>query len=354
MTVWTDGKQIEHRFYEVDPSTWRDRRAFSLVTDCSITRDASAELLGGAKMQVGEPVDREFYIREYLVATQGGVSERVCLGTHLAQNSRSDADGKVIWRPLSCYSPLQELRDSPLPTFAQAAAGSDPVARAAAICRAGCRAPVMWSGASGASLPDTLTAERGDDPLSFARKLLASAGMEIAVDEWGRISFEPIRPTSSLSPSWMYRDDEVSILFPDASEEVRWSELPNAMELTMPCGTGQLVGRARNEDADSPISTVRRGRVKVAREDGDALPAGSTQEQADARALERLKALSCDTRTIIYRHGYCPVRLGDGVLFDYTRHEWTARLRVVRQVIECGSSSCTVTETGAGSEILWR
>lgn len=354
MTVWTDGKQISYRYCEVDPRTWRDLRPLGAVTDCSVTRDRGSDFLGGVQMTVGEYVANEMYVREYLLATQRGVTEQVCLGTHLVQVSKLRYTGKSVLRPLSGFSPAKELDAAELPTFHQVRSGSDPVVAAAALMRAKCRAPVVGAAGSGVSLASPMTAERDDTPLSFVRKLLDAASMELCVDPYGRFSIEPVRDSASLQPVWEFRDDEVSILFPEADEETKWGSLPNVLRATFDVGGETLVGRAVNTDPSSALSTAVRGREVYESGDGSVLPAGSTQADADAAAMAMLRERSCDTRTIMFSHGYCPVFPGNGVLFDYTAHSRRARLRVERQVIELGSSSCTVTTTGSHTESLWR
>lgn len=347
---WTKTKRISYEHYEVDVPTWTDKRQMPNVANCKITRDEERDVLYGATMTVGEYVRREIYVRSYLVAEQpvgSGEKTRVCLGTNLVQAPKLNLDGKAAKRAVSAYSPLIELRRGLLPLLYTVPKGSDVVRAAKAICARWCRAPVLPCELS-VAMAAPLTADTSDNPLTFLRKVLDVAALELRVDAYGRLSFAPVVPSSAMQPTWVYKDYEQQIMYPDVTEDANWAETPNTLEVVF--GGGAVVGHAYNRDESSELSIQARGEVGL-REDGpNQTP---TQQAADAYAAKRLEELSCDERTCEYEHGYNGVSLGDCVGMDYTKHGYTVTMRVTRQEIDCGSSCCKVHERAKHTVRMW-
>ena len=58
--------------------------------------------------------------------------------------------------------------------------------------------------------------------------------------------------------------------------------------------------------------------------------------------------------TITYKHGYCPVRLGDCVRLNYKRAGLNGvKAKVISQTIDC-VPGCPVTEKAVFTAELWR
>ena len=72
MTNWLGTMQQTFEYYIVDPGTWKDISKVENVISSSINRDASAETLGSASINVNETLG-ECYIRIYLITIQNGV-----------------------------------------------------------------------------------------------------------------------------------------------------------------------------------------------------------------------------------------------------------------------------------------
>ena len=67
-----------------------------------------------------------------------------------------------------------------------------------------------------------------------------------------------------------------------------------------------------------------------------------------------LKQLSTVEYSMSYTHGYCPVRVGDGILMNYRRADLNnIRARVTSQTINC-QTGVTVSETAVYETKLWR
>ena len=66
-----------------------------------------------------------------------------------------------------------------------------------------------------------------------------------------------------------------------------------------------------------------------------------------------LTELSTIEYTLSYTHGYCPVRIGDCVMFNYSRAGITGiKAKVISQSIKC-EPGCQVTEKAIFTTKLW-
>ena len=111
MADWTASMQQKFEYYIVDPGTWKDVSIIDNVKSCTISRDADAETLGSATINVTESVG-ECYIRIYLITIQNGVTEKHPLGTFLVQTPSSSFNGKVRDVSMYAYTPLLELKEN--------------------------------------------------------------------------------------------------------------------------------------------------------------------------------------------------------------------------------------------------
>ena len=109
-----------------------------------------------------------------------------------------------------------------------------------------------------------------------------------------------------------------------------------------------------NDDSNSPVSTVRRGREIVHRVTNPDLVGNPTEHQIEDYANQLLRELSSLEYTVSYTHGYCPVRLGDCVRLNYERAGIVdTKAKVIRQSIKC-EPGCPVTEKAVFTAKLWR
>ena len=131
-------------------------------------------------------------------------------------------------------------------------------------------------------------------------------------------------------------------------------DIPNVVEVIYSGDNGCLLSRIVNNDENSPISTVNRGREIVYRDTNPNLSGVPTQEMLDEYATQLLRNLSCLEHKITYTHGYCPVRVGDCVMLNYEKANIkNVRAKVVSQSIKC-ETGCPVQETAVFTTKLWR
>ena len=352
MTNWLGTMQQTFEYYIVDPGTWKDISKVENVISSSINRDASAETLGSASINVNETLG-ECYIRIYLITIQNGVREKHPLGTFLIQTPSYNFDGKTKSITLDAYTPLLELKENYPPLGYSILKGENILNMAFRLVRENLRAPV-YETTNGEVLHTNFVAATDDTWMTFLSDLLSNAKYKFGLDELGRILFLPDQDTRSLQPVWTYTDDNSSILYPSLDIDHDLYGIPNVVEVIYSNGNQYYYGEAVNDDSNSPISTVSRGRRITHRVTNPSILGNPTQTQIQEYAEQTLREMSTLEYTITYKHGYCPVRLGDCVRLNYKRAGLNGvKAKVISQTIDC-VPGCPVTEKAVFTAELWR
>jgi hypothetical protein len=343
--------QQTFEYYTVDPGTWKDVKKINNVKSCTINRDSDTETLGSATIDVTESLG-ECYVRVYLITIQNGVKEKHPLGTYLVQTPSSSFDGKIRSVTMDAYSPLLELKENPPPLGYSLMKGNNIMEKAYQLCREHARAPVVKTPCD-KSLNYDFVANTNDTWLTYISDLMNNAKYSFSLDELGRILFSPKQDTASLQPVWTYDDGNSSILYSDITMDHDLYGIPNVVEVVYTSGADIFQARAVNNDPNSPISTVSRGREilhRVTNPDFSGLP---SQRQVEEYAERVLRELSSLEYTVSYSHGYCPARVGDCVRLNYRRAGITdIKARIVSQSIKC-EAGCMVTEKAVFTTKLW-
>lgn len=349
---WSESMEQSFEYYEVDPNTWKDIRKIENVKSCSIDRDESSDTLGSASISIVDTLG-ETYIRAYLLIRQNGNNFRVTLGTFLVQTPSSDFDGKNRNVTMDCYTPLLELKENPPPLGYTLMKGENIMERAYEICRENCRAPVVETKLEKV-LEANFVSNTDDTWLVFLQDLLAQAKYKFYLDEEGKILFAPIQKLEQLKPVWTFNDDNSSILYPDINLEHDLYGIPNVVEVVCSTGTEMYTARIVNDDPNSPTSTVNRGREILYRETSPNIQGIPSTKQIDEYAEALLEELSSVEYQVSYKHGYCPVRVGDCVRLNYERADLKdVKAKVISQSINC-ETSCSVDETAVFTRKLWK
>lgn len=352
MPDWTQSMQQTFEYYTVDPATWRDLKRLDTVKSCTINRDSEVETLGSATIDVTESLE-ECYIRVYLVTIQNGIREKHSLGVFLVQTPSTSFNGKVQEVSMDAYTPLLELKEKPTPLGYSILKGDNIMNVAYRLTRENCRAPVVEPSCD-ETLFDDFVANVDDTWLTFLTDLISNAKYTFGLDEMGRVLFLPKQDTSSLQPVHTYHDDNSSILYPEVTLDRDLYGIPNVVEVVYSSGNSYYTARAVNDDENSPISMVNRGREITYRESNPSIIGNPTENQIDEYAEQLLRNLSSLEYTITYSHAYCPVRLGDCVRLNYKRAGLEdVKAKVINQSIEC-KPGCKVTEKAVFTTKLWR
>ena len=352
MADWLSSMQQTFEYYIVDPKTWKDIELIDTVKSSTIQRDAEAETLGSAAIDMTESVG-ESYIRIYLITIQNGLRERHPLGTFLVQTPSLNFNGRLQNISVDAYTPLIELKESPPPLGYSILKNSNVMDFAYRLARERARAPVVKTECN-TLLGMNFTASTDDTWLTFLSDLIANAKYNFALDEMGRILLSPYQDTASLQPVWTYNDDNSSILYPEISVDRDLYGIPNVVEVIHSNGAGYYFVRAVNDDPNSVTSTISRGREIIHRVNNPDLVGKPTESQVKDYANQLLRELSVLEYTVTYTHGYCPVRLGDCVRLNYARAGITnIKAKVISQTIKC-EPGCPVTEKAVFTTRLWR
>ena len=351
MADWHSSMQQTFEYYIVDPNTWKDIKLVNNVKSCTINRDAEAETLGSATIDITDSLG-ECYIRAYLVTIQNGVKEKHPLGTFLVQTPSSGFDGRVRNVSMDAYTPLLELKENPPPLGYSVAKDENIMVMAARLTQEHARAPVVSTECSTTVFND-FVANTDDTWLTFLSDFIATAKYTFSLDEMGRILFSPIQDTASLQPVWTYDDGDDSILYHELEMDHDLYGIPNVVEVVYSNGSESYYARAVNDDVNSPISTVNRGREIKHRVTDPDLIGDPTGNQIEEYAKQLLRELSSLEYTISYTHGYCPVRIGDCVRLNYSRAGlMNVKAKVISQSIKC-EPGCPVSEKAVFTTKLW-
>ena len=473
MIDWSASMQQTFEFYEVDPTTWKDKKPLTTIKSGTINWDSSAETRGSATFDVTDSVG-ECYVRVYLAVNQNGEKDKFPLGTFLVQTPSSSFDGKTRSVSMDAYTPLLELKENQPPIGYYIPKGEDVMTWAYDLASTYSRAPVdrpipstklsynfvadsndtwldfvsdlitaaytstcykveqqegeyvrtpttieasngekvegvqtttkeqVYSGTltrlvstyycvveNGSLITYYKVVEEGDilvrteEPITPVSGVAIDSNVKtntgevvyndyiseseegyycvidnitqymIDVDELGHILFKPQRAIESQQPIWTYTDDNSSILYPDLNMDHDLYGIPNVVEILYSDGKVFYHSKAVNDDKNSPVSTVARGREIVYRMSNPELYGTVTQERLDEYAEKCLKTLSSVEYTISYTHGYCPVKVGDCIRFNYSKAGLTdVKAKVIYQSIRC-EAGCPVSEKAVFTVKLW-
>lgn len=351
MADWTASMQQTFEYYSVDPGTWKDVKLIDNITGCTISRDADADTLGSATLDINDAIGEQ-YIREYLVTIQNGVKERHPLGTHMIQSPSTSFDGKITSVSMDAYTPLIELKECPPPIGYALLKDQNIMDIAYRLVREHARAPVV-STTDDQTLYSDFVSDLNDTWLTFLKDLISNAKYNFSLDEYGRILFAPVQDIASLQPKWTFDDGNSSILYPSISMDRDLYGIPNVVEVIYSKGYDTYTATAVNNNPNSPISTISRGRKIVYRETDPDLIGNPTKKQIDKYAEQLLRNLSAVEYTISYTHGYCPVTINDCIRLNYERAGITdVKAKIISQTINC-TPGCPVTETAVFTKNLW-
>lgn len=351
MVDWHSSMSQMFEFYVVDPVTWGDKELLNSIKACTINRDDEEETLGSATLECTDSLG-ECYVRVYLISIQNGKREKHALGTFMVQTPSVVFDGKVRNISMDAYTPLLELKEKLPPIGYTVLSGENVMDIAFRLCRENVRAPVVKT-SSEIILYCDFIADPSENWLSFITDFIAYANFRFSLDEKGRILFAPKQDIASLQPVWTYDDTNSSILYPDITVDRDLYGIPNVVEVVYSTDTSYYYAKVVNDDPNSPISTVKRGREIMHRVSNPEFPGEPTQVQIEKYAEQLLRNLSSLEYTLSYTHGYCPARVGDCVMLNYSRAGLVnVKAKIVRQSIKC-EPGCPVTETAVFTTKLW-
>lgn len=325
---WSKGFSASYYLTLVDPVTWRDTERIE-ITSGSVSRTASG-LRQSADIDCTsfEP-DRERWVRVWLDAAQEGDAAHEALFTGLTSAVETTLNGNRKTIPLACYSVLKPCEDVLLDIGYYIYQGTS-VKRALQELLSATPAPVVIEGTP-PQLYQTIIAERSENNLSMVNKLLNVIGWRMKIDGDGtiRVGGYDTDPKSSFG---IYND----VIEPRVGLKADWFKCPNVFRASC----GDLTAIARDDDRNSILSTVNRGR-EVWKEDTSVK---LTEEGLEQYARRRLVEEQAYAYSVSYTRRYDPaVNVSDTVRLHYPEQKLMGEYAVVSQNFTLGHG-CPVQE----------
>lgn len=352
MIDWTKSMQQTFEYYVVDPKSWKDKERLTNVRSSRITRDIETDTLESLTLDTSDVLG-ECYVRVYMIVIQNGIRTKIPLITSLVQTPSYGFDGKIRNVSLDAYSPLLELKENQPPLGYAIIEESNIMDTAYKLIRENVRAPVVKTNDDKTLFHDFI-ANTDDTWISFVRDLISNANYTISLDEMGRVLFKPQQDYNTLQPKWSFDDSNSSILYPDIDLTHDLYGIPNAVEVIFSNNKDYKMVKVVNDNKNSPTSTINRGREIVYRVTNPSVLSDPTEELLRIHGEQVLKQLSTLEYRVSYKHGYCPLNVGDCVRLNYKRAGLNnVKGKIVNQTIEC-VPGCPVTETVVFTDQLWR
>lgn len=349
---WTKSMKQEFEFYKVNPATWKDDEQLHHITNFKIVRDLSESTCGHANISTTKDYG-ESYIRAYMKCTQGEEQEMVPLATVLAQTPGKQYDGFKATYDIDAYTPLIELKNDKPPIGYAIKKGLNVMIQACRLTAENINAPLIEAKREGQNFRNNFCANLDDTWLSFISDMIQYVQMRFEIDGMGRVTFAPFQELSSLSPCWTYTDDENSIFYPEIKDDQDFYSIPNVVEILYSSYKGMMYVRVENNDPNSKVSTVNRGRTILYRDTNPSVSETATIKEVKEYAVTLLKELSSLEHTVTYSHGFTPVQIGSCVRLNYERAGLVdVKAKVISQSFDC-SPGCKVEETAVYTTNLW-
>lgn len=294
------------QFYAVtvDPVSWSDMSRVELISG-SISR-TNADLRQTAQLSVRDfDPDREHWIRIYMDARQNEDISHIPLFTGLVSSPQDDINGAVKTLPLECYSVLEPLRDIKLDRGWYLPAGTN-AAQAIKRLMQATPAPLVIP-LSADYLQDFIIAENNESNLTMVDKVLTAMGWTLYIEGDGTVVVGP-KPEDVVAT---FSSNDVDIIEKAVTIKHDWFSCPNVFRAS----SGDLTAIARDDNPNSPLSTVNRGREVIMAEDGVSL---SSNEGIAQYADRRLKEEQNRIEEAQYNRRYWPsVNIGSLIKLDY-------------------------------------
>lgn len=325
---WAKGFSATYRAFKVNPGTWEDEEEIRVISG-SVSRDVTAELVESATLELTDSIG-ESWVRVYLIAEQDDKKEREALFTGLTSQPSKELDGMRTNYSVDCFSVLKPAADILLPLGWYGLAGQDAGELLSELLSV-VPAPVKVTGTARA-LDEHIVAQGDETALSMARTIASAVGYQIRISGRGEII---IADYSSAPVQRFGRNNDV--LETEITDTKDWYSCPNVLRVI--CDSTSAI--ARDDDPESPLSTVSRGR-EIWVQENVSLSSGAS---LSSYAMERLKELQKPSRILDYSRRYDPdVMPGDVIEMAYPDAELTGLFRVITQDLELGYGCRTEEE----------
>jgi hypothetical protein len=330
---WSKGFSSSVYLSVVDPPTWKDISRIE-VTGGKVSKDDDSELKESADVDcVNYDQTAERWVRIYMDTRQNGAASHVALFTGLASVPDKDIKGALIETPVQCYSVLKPAQDIYLPRGWYVSGGSDGAGKVAELLNVTPAPKVITEGSP--VLMESIIAEDDETNLSMALKILDAINWRLRITGDGTIHICP----QAVEVSARFDAEEYDCLETEVSLTYDWFSCPNVFRAI----SEDMTAIARDDDPDSPLSTVVRGREIWEQETDCDLNTGESIADYAQRRLEELQTAS---QEIDYDRRFHPdVLPGDLVRIKYPGQGLDGVYKVASQDIDISKSGRTSEES---------
>lgn len=313
---WAKGFEATYYMTLVDRDTWKDTERIE-ITGGSVSRSDS-NLIESADIDCVSYERGEQWVRLWLDARQDGAdASHVALFTGLATSPAVSINGMVRQNSLECYSVLKPADDVPLSRGYFVGGGTNVPDLIKQELLSDSPAPVLIDGEA-PPLAKTLLAENGESKLSMAGKLLTAINWRFRISGDGTIHICP--KDNTIVASFDAFDNDV--VEPQITVEQDWYACPNVFQAII----DGVAYTARDDNPNSVLSTVSRGREIWVTEENPTLNSGETATQYVNR---RLREEQTAIMKVSYNRRFYPdVTIGDCVKMNYPAQKVTGTFRI--------------------------
>lgn len=329
---WSKGFSSRYYISILDRNTWRDIRRIEIVGG-SIKREAE-ELRESADIDcVNYSETTEQLIRVWLDARQNGASSHIPLFTGLATSPGKDINGTLVSNTLECYSVLKMAEDMLLPRgwYAPKGINGGELIKDLLGVIPGLSVSISENSPG---LDSAIIAEEGENRLSMTDKILSSMAWRLRLDGYGNVYILPY----DRNPVATFDSLNNDVLEPTLTVKHDWYNCPNVYRAVL----DDAYAVARDDDPDSPLSTISRGREIWFEDSTVYLQENETLAEYADRMLKLEQRASI---TMSYDRRFDPsVNVSDVVRLGYAAQEISGEYLVTSQTITLGYNAKTSEE----------
>jgi hypothetical protein len=256
-------------------------------------------------------------------------------GVFLLSTPPRHTDGKTVTREIEAYDQLQILVDDKVESRYTVNKNVNYIAAISAVLTsAGITRQNLTS--TSKTLPTARDWEPGTSKLSIIGDLLGAINYRsLYIDEHGYAVAQPYVSPAVRASEYTYADNQESVMFGEATEELDLWAIPNRWLLTVTDpDLPALTANYTNDNPDSPTSTVSRGRVIVDHREVEA----ADQESLTAQVLRIAQESTQQYRKIEFFTGLMPMHSDSdvytfaysklGISEKFTETEWILPLDI--------------------------
>lgn len=330
---WSKGFSSRYYISVVDKRSWRDISRIE-ITGGSIKRTIDSLRESADISCVDYSSNEEQLIRVWLDAKQDGVTSHTPLFTGLATSPDRNINGRLATNTLQCYSVFKIAQDVLLPRGWYAPSdmvGTTLINNLLSVTGA----PInIATDAEPPTLKYAIIAEQGENNLSMADKILSAIDWRMKINGFGEISIEP----NNMEPVNVFSSLNNDVLETSLTITYDWYSCPNVYRATVDDSSAI----ARDDNPNSPLSTINRGREVWVEEDSCYL---NENETLADYARRRLKEAQQVNTGISYTRRFDPsVTVEDVITLNYPEQGLTGNFLVIDQSIELGYGGRTSEE----------